>query len=311
MLPSVDSRPAASRTEALDRWGALAALDDARVDPEGVSRLLEPSAPGELAGHAIVLLHGLCNSPRQFRALAERFAARGATVLLPRLPHHGLRDRMTLELSRLEALDAVRVTSAAIDVATGLGRHVTVAGLSVGGVLAGWAAQERPLARAVLIAPSIGYPALPLAAARIVFAALRRLPNRFIWWDGTLRERIPGPSYAYPHFSTHAIARIQQLGFALLDAARTTPPLAQRVWLVTNAADRAVDNAAARLLAARWRAVSAEPDAIREHELPLSVGVAHDVIDPHQPYARTEAVYPVLERIIAPAAAAPGPSPSR
>lgn len=305
VLPSVEARPAGSRTEALERWGALAALDG-RVDPEGVSRLVESRQPGgELAGHAIVLLHGLCNSPRQFRPLAERFAARGATVLLPRLPHHGLSNRMTPALSRLEARDAVRLVSEAIDVAMGLGRDVTVAGLSVGGVLAGWAAQERSVARAVLIAPSIGYPALPLGAARVVFAALRQLPDRFIWWDGELRERIPGPSYAYPRFSTRAIARIQQLGFALLDAARTTPPLAQQVWLVTNASDRAVDNTASRLLATRWRAVSPQPDAIREHEFPLSAEVAHDVIDPHQPYARTEAVYPVLERIIAPTGAAP------
>ena len=308
MLLSVESRPAASRAEALARWRSIAALDGDSVDPEGVSRLLEPSqSGGELAGHAIVLLHGLCNSPRQFRPLAERFTARGATVLLPRLPHHGLRDRMTRALSNLEVDDALRLTSEAIDIAAGLGNSVTVAGLSVGGVLAGWAAQARPIERAVLIAPSIGYPALPLATARIVFAALRQLPDRFIWWDGKLREHIPGPPYAYPRFSTRAIARIQQLGFALLDAARTTPPRAQRVWLVTNASDRAVDNTAAKLLAARWCAVSVHPASIRTHEFPLSMGAAHDVVDPHQPYARTEAVYPVLERIIAPSEGATAP----
>src|SRR5688572_180510 len=155
VLPSVDSRPAASREEALTRWEKLRGLDDHTVDPEGVSRLLEPQAHGELAGHTIVLLHGLCNSPRQFRPLAERFVARGATVLLPRLPRHGLRDRMTDELARLQLDDAMRTASEAIDVAIGMGSHVTVAGLSVGGVLAGWAAQRRPVDRAVLIAPSI------------------------------------------------------------------------------------------------------------------------------------------------------------
>ena len=304
----IEARPAASPDEALTRWARLAALDDESVDPEGGSRLLPPAGQdGELAGRVIVLIHGLCNSPRQFRPLAERFAARGATVLLPRLPQHGLRDRMTRALSQLDATEAVRMTSESLDVAAGLGTHVTVAGLSVGGVLAGWAAQNRPVARAVLIAPSIGYPALRLGAARAVFAALRRLPNRFIWWDSGLRERLPGPSYVYPRFSTRAIAQIQQLGFALLDEARTTPPTANEVWLVTNASDRAVDNGAARLLAARWRVTSPTPDAIHEHELPLSAGVAHDVIDVHQPYARTEVIYPVLERIIAPSEAAIAP----
>ena len=305
---AVESHPTTSPAEARARWDAIAARDDDAVDPEGRSRLLTPDAAGgELGGHVIVLIHGLCNSPRQFAPLAERFVARGATVLLPRLPQHGLRDRMTRALAQLDADEAVWITSESLAVAAGLGTHVTVAGLSVGGVLAGWEAQHRSVARAVLIAPSIGYPALRLGAARLVFAALRRLPNRFIWWDGALRERLPGPNYVYPRFSTRAIARIQRLGFALLDEARTTPPRAQQVWLVTNAADRAVDNGAARLLAARWRAVSPTPRTIHEHEFPLSVGVAHDVIDVHQPYARTEAVYPVLERIIAPSEAAPAP----
>jgi carboxylesterase len=315
VLPPVESRPACSRAEALDRWHALASLELAGVDPEGVSRLIEPAAAGDLGGNTIVLIHGLCNSPRQFRPLAERFVARGATVLLPRLPHHGLRDRMTRALSRLETLEAVRITSEAIDVALGLGTHVAVAGLSVGAILTGWAAQQRRLDRAVLIAPSIGYPLVPLGVARGVMSLLRALPDRYIWWDAKLKAEIPGPTYVYPRFSTRAVARLQQLGFALLDEASTTPPQAREVWLVTNALDRAVDNAASRLLAARWRAVSPNPAAIREYEFPASVGVEHDVIDPHQPYARTEAVYPVLERIIAPPCApapgAPAPSPNR
>ena len=207
---------------------------------------------------------------------------------------------MTLALAQLKTVDAVRSTSEAIDIAFGLGSHVTVAGLSIGGVLAAWAAQYRPVSRAVLIAPSIGYPVMPLAVSRLIFAALRHLPNRHIWWDGKLRERIPGPTYAYPRFATRAIANIQQLGFSLLGDAGRHPPMAPEVWVVTNAADRAVDNAAARLLAARWRASGAPPGSIHEHEFPLSAGVEHDLIDPHQPYARTEAVYPVLERIIAP-----------
>jgi carboxylesterase len=308
----VEPHPAATRDEALLRWHALEALDDDNVDPEGGSRLLEPGRPeGELAGHAIVLLHGLCNSPRQFRPLAERFVARGATVLLPRLPRHGLRDRMTRELSQLHAEEAVRTLSTAIDVAAGLGSHVTVAGLSVGGILAGWAAQHKPIDRAVLIAPSIGYPPLPLSVARPLFAALRRLPDWYVWWDIKLRERLPGPTYAYPRFSTRAIARLQRLGFSLLDEARHTAPRAREVWLVTNAGDGAVDNSASRRLAARWRAVSHDPASIREHRFPRSIGVGHDVVDPHQPYARTRVVYPVLERIIATAEADPAPSPNR
>ncbi|NJP05385.1 MAG: alpha/beta hydrolase [Chloroflexaceae bacterium] len=48
--------------------------------------------------------------------------------------------------------------SESVDIARGLGRHVTIAGISVGGTIAGWAAQFRAdVDCAVLIAPALGW----------------------------------------------------------------------------------------------------------------------------------------------------------
>ncbi len=41
-----------------------------------------------------VLLHGLTNNPNQFRKFGQMLFDRGANVLIPRMPHHGLADKM-------------------------------------------------------------------------------------------------------------------------------------------------------------------------------------------------------------------------
>jgi esterase/lipase len=117
--------------------------------------------PGYRTERAIVLFHGLTNSPQQLVKLAERFAARGYSVLLPRLPYHGYTDRMMTEHAQLRARDLVDAAAVAVDLAAGLADEVSVSGISLGGVLAVWAAQHRPITVAAPIAPAIGVPFLP------------------------------------------------------------------------------------------------------------------------------------------------------
>ena len=51
-------------------------------------------------GEAVVLIHGFTDSPRQFAELADSLYAAGDNVLVPRLPHHALRQRDVGELAR-------------------------------------------------------------------------------------------------------------------------------------------------------------------------------------------------------------------
>jgi alpha-beta hydrolase superfamily lysophospholipase len=288
-------RPAQSYAEARARFDELLRGDTQQVDPNSRSQLLGPDHETE---RAIVFLHGLTNSPQQFAHLAERFVARGYSVLIPRIPYHGYLDRMTTELAQLSIATLVDTTSAAVDLAAGLADDVTVCGLSLGGVLAIWAAQYRAVALAVPMAPSIGAPMLPVAATSVFFGALGRLPNRFVWWDPRVKLDLPGPKYAYPRYPTHALVETQRLGMKLLDAARSAPPRARSVCVVSNAADIAVSNVASDLLVKRWRAAGASHTDVWTYQFPRHFKLFHDLVDPLQPNARPGLVYPILEQII-------------
>jgi alpha-beta hydrolase superfamily lysophospholipase len=133
--------PATDYADALRRVAAVEARDGAAISPVCRTLLL---THGARATRAVVLLHGLTNCPEQFRVLGERLYQRGANVYIPRLPEHGLADRMTTALARLDARAMCAATDEAVDIGCGLGDTVVVVGLSIGGVMAEWAAQERP-----------------------------------------------------------------------------------------------------------------------------------------------------------------------
>jgi alpha-beta hydrolase superfamily lysophospholipase len=292
-LQSSTERPATSYDDACARFEALLRQDTEAVDPASASRLV---TPGHRTERVVVFFHGLTNSPRQFESLTERFVARGYSLFIPRIPYHGYTDRMSVDHARLSERDLVETTSMAIDLASGLADHITVSGISLGGVLAIWAAQYRHIAVAAPIAPAIGFKFLPMRLTGMTFGTMRRLPNRFVWWDPRVKDKLEGPPYAYPRFSTHAIAQTQKLGLDLLKAARQLPPKADAVWMITNAADLAVNNAASVELIRRWRSAGAAN--VQHYEFAADLKLFHDLIDPLQPNSQPELVHPILEQLI-------------
>ena len=88
---------------------------------------------------AVVLIHGLTDSPYYMRAIAERFFPAGANVVLPLLPAHGLiePDEAFEDGDLAEKWKAT--ARHAVDVATLLGDRVSVGGLSTGGALSVYA----------------------------------------------------------------------------------------------------------------------------------------------------------------------------
>jgi alpha-beta hydrolase superfamily lysophospholipase len=289
----VPPNPATSYAEACDRFAAILEADTDAIDPLSRARLV---TPGQRAERAVVFFHGLTNAPRQFDVLSERFINRGYAVLAPRVPYHGYRDRMSTDLAKLTVRDLVEVTASAVDLAAGLADEVTVTGISMGGIMAIWAAQYRPVAVAAPIAPAMGLPVIPYVTTGPIFGAMGRLPNRFIWWDPRAKQKLPGPPYAYPRFATHALVATQQLGLRLMDVARTRPPAAHRIWMISNAADLVVSNSASTTLVQRWRATGAV--SVQSYRFPRELKLFHDVVDPLQPYAHTELAHPMLEQVI-------------
>jgi alpha-beta hydrolase superfamily lysophospholipase len=268
---------------------AIAAAEGDDVHPQARTTLL---THGNRTADAYLLLHGLTASPGQWLPFAQRLFAQGANVYVPRLPHHGLRDRMTEALENVTSHELAAFARHALRTARGLGDRLTVIGFSVGGLLTSWLAQYGPVDRAVIVAPFLGSLMLPTRFAPRVSRFVLRRRNRFLWWDPIRRERLL-PEYGYPRFSTHAIAESLLLGEHLYRDALHHAPRAGEIYFVINSGETAVDNRAAIKLARAWRAHGADVH-VRELSLPPS----HDIIETYENASVSGRAHAELLRIL-------------
>lgn len=273
---------------------SLTALDGPNVNPACHTRLY---THGRRADRSLVLLHGFTNCPQQFDALGKHFHELGWNVLIPRYPRHGYLDRLTTSIAELRSDQLVALANRAADAGAGLGERLTVAGLSLGGVLTGHLAQEREgVARAVLIAPMFGLKRIPGPAHPVLTELAYVLPNFYLWWDGKLKETL-GPPHAYPRLATHAYAALFKTASGVLGGARKAGPKARSIAVITNAAEPGLENRFTYQLIRSWRGHGADVDTF---EFPESDHLPHDIIDPANPEQNTERVYPVvIKKILA------------
>ena len=268
---------------------ALQAQDDDAINPVCRTRLFDH---GRRTRRVIVCFHGYSNCPFQFHTLGEHFHAAGDTVFIPRLPYHGLRDRLTTAQARLTADDLIRFTNQSIDIARGLGDEIVLAGLSAGAIMAAWAAHNRSEVHTALIAaPSLGLPGFPVWASDLTSWLMHYLPNLFIWWDQKAKADIEGAPHAYSRFATRALGEIVALGWQVRRAARTTPPLAKRLAVILSDSDEAVHLGLVEQLARDWQRHA--PDRVTFQRFPAHLRIHHDMIDPTQPAQRVDLVYPI------------------
>lgn len=245
------------------------AVDDVVGAPGARSILLTDGAP---TPRAIVLLHGLTDSPRQFERLAYLLYGDGYNVYVPRLPEHGLRGRNVRVLSKLTAAKLRSAADSITTEAMGLGDSVIVVGLSMGGTMAAWIAQEREVQRVVLVAPAIEPGRIPSMLDRPLIGLADRLPaiSRRSPADSARPDREPG-------FDLQAAAQLFSLGLSVLHGADVRAPRTQHMVLLVNAADRTVKASAAESLARAWARHGA---AVAVYELPDSLRLPHNIIDP-------------------------------
>ena len=276
-----EPEPAPTYTAAIDRYEVISAAEG-DVRPECRSRLY---ADGKRAERVVVLFHGLTNCPRQMVELAEELHADGVSVLVLRAPDHGLRGDVG-EIGGVDAEDFRDYADDAIDIASGLGDEVTVMGLSLGGMLSAWAAEERPeVDRAVVIAPALAVGGVPGFVADGFTNLFARLPNLKLPSGG---DALP---HAYPPaIATHPTAQMFRLAKHVEDAAGSEAPPAP-VAVVLNDNDRTISNDTAESLAEPWQDAGGDVTVVR---LPKSWGLPHDVVDVAQPKQRVDDVYPVL-----------------
>ena len=140
-----------------------------------------------------------------------------------------------------------------------------------------------------------GIMSLPPFTVKPVANAALTLPNLFMWWDPATKEAIPGPDYAYPRYATEAAGNLLRLGRYVNEQAAEMPPAAGRIVAVTNAVDPAVNNEVFAEIIDRWRATGFP---VESHEFAAELNLPHDVVDPRQPDAQVELVYPTLIDLI-------------
>jgi carboxylesterase len=281
--------PVTSYEDALQRIHALQAEEGSEYNPVCRLKFMDH---GQRTEWAIALIHGYTNCPEQFRQLGELFFERGYNVLILPQPFMGLADRMNNNHERLTAEQLVTYTDEVVDIAQGLGKHVSLAGLSGGGVMASWAAQQRSdLDLAVVIAPSFGYKFLPGFLTTPVSNLLRRLPNFYQWWDPVNKQDID-PYYGYPRFSSRALAEILRLALVVQAEACRETPRAGTILVITNNADLSVANERTDQVVDCWRQLGFH--AVRTYQFDASLRLEHDLIDPSQSHQRTDIVYPQL-----------------
>jgi alpha-beta hydrolase superfamily lysophospholipase len=238
---------------------------------------------------AVLLLHGLTASPRQFIRYAQDLFARGHNVLVPRYPLHGYRNRLTDALAGLTGEQLRTFALESLEDARTLGDRVTIAGFSAGGTLALWLAEREEADRVVAIAPFLGLPALPDALTSLAMRVALRLPNRFIWWNPVLRER-QLPEHGYPRYATHAIARLYEISRDVMQSAASLPPKSRTLALVLNAGEASVSNRAALRLLAGWDRGGANVERVLLRPMPPS----HDIIEPESKRELAARVYPTI-----------------
>jgi alpha-beta hydrolase superfamily lysophospholipase len=284
--------PAADYAEGVRRVEAKIATET-DFNPSSHTILL---SHGARTARVIVFVHGYPSSPSPFTNLATRFFERGYNVLAMTLPYHGLSDRMNTEHEKLRAEDLIRYADGVVDIARGLGDQVTMVGISCGGLVTGWAAQQRAdLDLAVVISPGFGFKAIPRMWTPIVARAWRALPNMYLWDDPERKaESLRGHNYL--RLSTHALGQILRLSAAIQASARRKAPAADAMLVITNLNDPAVDNVVTDRVVELWRARRA--GRVQTYQFPADIGLGHDIIDVNDPHMNVGVVYPKLMELI-------------
>jgi carboxylesterase len=284
--------PVASYDRAMAEIAAIRAKERADVIRPCLSTAM---THGRKTENAIVLVHGLTNCPKQWELFGREIHRRGWNVLILRLPEHGIGNPQTgkigpvSNLKHLTAQKLARYADQAVDLGRGLGEHTHVMGLSLGGTVAAWMAQERSdIDRAVVIAPGIGLPSGPYALTWGVTNFFSHIPDLSIGHGGKL-------NHEYQGWSTGGIADTFVLGKYVRQQASDEEPAAKTIRVLLNPNDDTISNPRAEELVDAWRDRGRKVGLVW---LPKTPVLEHDVIDPGQEWARPGFVYPRLMRLL-------------
>jgi carboxylesterase len=291
IVDPVHPDPALDYADAVRRFAALAARDGPQISSPGRSRFFGHRRRTE---RALVFIHGFTNCPQQWVLFASGVHAAGATVVIPRLPGHGHFDRATRAAARPSAAQVLETIHAAVDIARGAAERTILVGLSIGGTIGPSVALARDdIAHTVAMVPFFAVKGFDEARTRRLSALLQHLPNASVPWD-PFGDGSQIPSYGYPKFSTKMLGRFLQIGSDVDTIASVRAP-AGKTTFVLNAKEPATENPVTLAVCEKFeRARSGSTQAVVWDDLPAN----HDIIDPTNPNARIDLVYPRLRAIV-------------
>lgn len=249
---------------------------------------------GKQTEHVIILIHGFTNCPEQFSELGRQHFEAGNNVFIPRMPGHGLSDRLTDALVNLTAEDLAAFGNKVIDIAHGLGKKITVMGISASGTLVTWLSQNRAdIDFAFAIAPLFGLAFVPPAFTKLFERFALLLPDFFLWWDPRTKADNPySIYYAYPRYPVRALVEIIRLAMITRAQAEKSPPKASHITIIINDAEPAISNAEIMKLIKRWQKHGKV--SVTELHFERDMHLPHDILTPGTPGLPIGAIYPRL-----------------
>ena len=294
---SFTPNPAEIYEEAVTRVEAIQAVEAELPDlsPECGSILMTHD---EKVENTIVFLHGFTSCPDQFETLGEEYFNQGYNVFIPRQPRHGLQEYDGAPLKGLTAEELAAFGTEVTDIAQGLGDRVVVVGLSGGGAVATWLAQERAdIDLAVPIAPFLGIGFIPRALTRPLTNLILLLPDFHEWWDPTTGMSNPlSASYSYRGYYMHSLFENMRLGFSAEEDAKQVKPAVGGILVITNANDDSVNNEVVAEYEQLW--LEHGEQFLQTYQFEEELGIPHDMITFERPDGRVDIVYPKLLDLI-------------
>ena len=280
--------PAASYEEAVARFQQAQQAEQGLVNEVSGSHLL---VHGDRTPRAYVLVHGTTNSPLQWLELGQALHERGHNVLILRMPYHGLESHRVSELRRLSAQDLRAYADQAVDIAAGLGEEIVAVGISGGGAVVSWMAQNRPeIDRGLALAPFFGVHGVPDFADTLLMNAFSRLPN--IVLDDPLEPR---RDWVYRGEATRGVAAFLALGHSVMQGAKRGDSPDGQMIVVTTAKDNTANNGSTAKLVELWRQAGAE---VVTFEFEPSLDIPHNSVDPAADAAKKQLVYAKLLELL-------------
>jgi esterase/lipase len=280
--------PAGSYEEAMQRFDAVEAGE------EGILMSLLSASQlmthGEKTDKAYVLIHGWTNSPHQWVPFGQLLFDRGHNVLILRIPYHGLESHDVAELAQVTPEELGQYADDAVDLAAGLGEEINVVGLSVGGEISSWIAQNRDDVNVVMpISPLFGLDHLPAALDYFLINLASRFPNINLIEPGE-----PVREHVYRGESSKGVAEALRFGQMVFGQAKESAPAVSEIIVVTNDNDTTVDNRSTNELADLWEASG---ETVTRYAFPKELGFPHNSIDPTS-NPETDIVYAKLLELL-------------